>query len=515
MPTLPDHAERMPDKPACIMAGSGAVITYAELEEGSNRFAHLLRVLGIRSGDHIAIFAENHARYFELLWGAKRAGTFYTAISFYLTTEEIAYIVNDSGSRLFVATDALSAAAMGVSALCPNLEFCLMLDGVTDGFRSYEDAVAAQPSGRIADEVEGTDMLYSSGTTGRPKAIKRPAFQGMKFGEFDGAMSLLADHVGMKEEMIYLSPAPLYHAAPLRYNMATVHRGGTSVIMERFDAAQSLLLIEQYRVTHSQWVPTMFVRMLKLPEEERVRHDLSSHETAIHAAAPCPVPVKEAMIEWWGPILLEYYGGTESNGLTLLDSHEWLTHKGSVGRAIVGIPHVVDNAGVELGSNQIGAIYFSDGPDFEYYNDPERTTQVYDNRGWSTLGDVGYIDEDGYVYLTDRQSFMIISGGVNIYPQEIENVLITHPKVADVAVFGVPNEEFGEEVKAVVQPASMADATDDIAEELITYARQSLSSIKTPRSIDFEEALPRHATGKLYKRLLKDRYWGRTNNRIV
>jgi len=515
MPTLPDHAERMPDKPACIMAGSGAVITYAELEEGSNRFAHLLRVLGIRSGDHIAIFAENHARYFELLWGAKRAGTFYTAISFYLTTEEIAYIVNDSGSRLFVATDALSAAAMGVSALCPNLEFCLMLDGVTDGFRSYEDAVAAQPSGRIADEVEGTDMLYSSGTTGRPKAIKRPAFQGMKFGEFDGAMSLLADHVGMKEEMIYLSPAPLYHAAPLRYNMATVHRGGTSVIMERFDAAQSLLLIEQYRVTHSQWVPTMFVRMLKLPEEERVRHDLSSHETAIHAAAPCPVPVKEAMIEWWGPILLEYYGGTESNGLTLLDSHEWLTHKGSVGRAIVGIPHVVDNAGVELGSNQIGAIYFSDGPDFEYYNDPERTTQVYDNRGWSTLGDVGYIDEDGYVYLTDRQSFMIISGGVNIYPQEIEDVLVLHSKVEDVAVVGVPNEEMGEEVKAVVQPIAGVEANEALIVELMEYVRGQLAHYKCPKSIDFDPQLPRLPTGKLYKRLLKDRYWGKHGSRIV
>jgi len=515
MPTLPDHAERMPDKPACIMAGSGQVITYADLEEGSNRFAQLLRSLGIRSGDHIAIFAENHPRYFELLWGAKRAGTFYTAISSYLTAEEVAYIVNDSGSRLFVSTDAKSNVAVDVPALCPNLEFSLMIGGSADGFQGYEDAVAAQSADRIADEIEGTDMLYSSGTTGRPKAIKRPAFQGMKFGEFDGAMSLLADHVGLKEEMVYLSPAPLYHSAPLRYNMATVQRGGTSVVMERFDAAQSLALIEKYQATHSQWVPTMFVRMLKLPEEVRTRHDLSSHETAIHAAAPCPVPVKEAMIDWWGPILLEYYGGTESNGLTLLNSHEWLTHKGSVGRAIVGVPHAVDDDGNDLGPNETGTIYFSDGPDFEYYNDPERTAQAYDDRGWSTLGDVGYIDDDGYVYLTDRQSFMIISGGVNIYPQEIENILITHPKVADVAVFGVPNDEFGEEVKAVVQPASMADATDEIAEELIAYARQSLSAIKTPRSIDFEEALPRHATGKLYKRLLKDRYWGKTDSRIV
>ena len=514
MPTLPDFAERTPDKAALIMAGSGEVVTYAQLEAGSNRFAQLLRALGIRAGDHIAFFVENHPRFFDLCWGAKRAGLYYTAISSFLTAEEVAYIVNDCGARLFVSTEYMRDAAVVVPPLCPKLEHCLLIDGAADGFACYEDAVAAQPEGRIADEVDGTDMLYSSGTTGRPKAVKRP-LQDTTFGTPEPALAMLADAVGLHRDMVYLSPAPLYHAAPLRYNMASIGRGATSVIMEQFDAAHSLELIERHRVTHSQWVPSMFVRMLKLPEAERTRHDLSSHITAVHAAAPCPVPVKEAMIDWWGPILMEYYGGTESNGLTLIRTEEWLKHRGSVGRPVVGMTHVVDDDGNECPPGEIGTIYFSDGPAFEYFNDPERTAEAYDDRGWSTLGDIGYLDEDGYLYLTDRQSFMIISGGVNIYPQEIENLLITHPKVADVAVIGVPSADFGEEVKAVVQPLSMADAGDDLVDDLTAFARRHLSAIKIPRSIDFMEALPRHPTGKLYKRLLKDRYWGNRDSRIV
>ena len=514
MPTLPDFAERTPDKAALIMAGSGEVVTYAELEAGSNRFAQLLRALGIRAGDHITFFVENHPRFFDLCWGAKRAGLYYTAISSYLTAEEVAYIVNDSGARLFVSTEYKRDVAVVVPPLCPKLEHCLLIGGASDGFASYEDAVAAQPEGRITDEVEGTDMLYSSGTTGRPKAVKRP-LQGTPFGTPEPALARLADAVGLHRDMVYLSPAPLYHAAPLRYNMVAIGRGATSVVMERFDAAHSLELIERYRVTHSQWVPSMFVRMLKLPEAERTKHDLSSHVTAVHAAAPCPIPVKEAMIDWWGPILLEYYGGTESNGLTLIRTDEWLKHRGSVGRPVVGATHVVDDDGNECPPGEIGTIYFSDGPAFEYFNDPERTAEAYDDRGWSTLGDIGYLDDDGYLYLTDRQSFMIISGGVNIYPQEIENLLITHPKVADVAVIGVPSADFGEEVKAVVQPLAMADAGDALADDLTAFARRHLSAIKIPRSIDFMETLPRHPTGKLYKRLLKDRYWGNRDSRIV
>ena len=514
MPTLPDFAERTPDKAALVMAGSGEVVTYAELEAGSNRFAQLLRALGIRAGEHIAFFVENHPRFFELCWGAKRAGLYYTAISSYLTAEEVAYIVNDSGARLFVSTEYKRDVAVVVPPLCPKLEHCLLIGGETEGFDSYSDAVAAQPESRIADEVEGTDMLYSSGTTGRPKAVKRP-LQGLPFGAPEPALAMLADAVGLHRDMVYLSPAPLYHAAPLRYNMASIGRGATSVIMERFDAVHSLELIERHRVTHSQWVPSMFVRMLKLPEAERTRHDLSSHVTAVHAAAPCPIPVKEAMIDWWGPILLEYYGGTESNGLTLIRTEEWLKHCGSVGRPVVGATHVVDDDGNECPPGEIGTIYFSDGPAFEYFNDPERTAEAYDDRGRSTLGDIGYLDDDGYLYLTDRQSFMIVSGGVNVYPQEIENLLITHPKVADVAVIGVPSAEFGEEVKAVVQPLAMSDAGEALADDLAAFARRHLSAIKTPRSIDFIEALPRHPTGKLYKRLLKDRYWGNRDSRIV
>ena len=514
MPTLPDFAERTPDKAALIMAGSGEVVTYAQLEAGSNRFAQLLRALGIRAGDHIAFFVENHPRFFDLCWGAKRAGLYYTAISSYLTAEEVAYIVNDCGARLFVSTEYKRDAAVVVPPLCPKLEHCLLIGGAADGFACYEDAVAAQPEGRIADEVEGTDMLYSSGTTGRPKAVKRP-LQGTPFGTPEPALAMLADAVGLHRDMVYLSPAPLYHAAPLRYNMASIARGATSIVMERFDAVHSLALIERHRVTHSQWVPSMFVRMLKLPEAERTKHDLSSHVTAVHAAAPCPIPVKEAMIDWWGPILLEYYGGTESNGLTLIRTDEWLKHRGSVGRPVVGMTHVVDDDGNECPPGENGTIYFSDGPAFEYFNDPERTAEAYDDRGRSTLGDIGYLDEDGYLYLTDRQSFMIVSGGVNIYPQEIENLLIAHPKVADVAVIGVPSADFGEEVKAVVQPLAMTDAGDSLADDLTAFARRHLSTLKIPRSIDFLEALPRHPTGKLYKRLLKDRYWGKRDSRIV
>ena len=514
MPTLPDFAERTPDKPALIMAGSGEAVTYADLEARSNRFAHLLRALGIRAGDHIAFFVENHPRFLELCWGAKRTGLYYTAISSFLTAGEVAYIVNDCGARLFVSTDYKRDVAVDVPPICPKLEHRLLIGGAAEGFDSYDAAVAAQPDGRIADEVEGTDMLYSSGTTGRPKAVKRP-LQGMAFGSPDPGLTALADAVGLHRDMVYLSPAPLYHAAPLRYNMASIARGATSIVMERFDALHSLALIERHRVTYSQWVPSMFVRMLKLPEAERTQHDLSSHVTAIHAAAPCPIPVKEAMIDWWGPILLEYYGGTEGNGLTLIDSAEWLKRRGSVGRPVIGVPRIVGEDGTERPPGKTGTIYFSDGPAFEYFNDAKRTAEAHNDRGWSTLGDIGYLDEDGYLYLTDRKFFTIITGGVNVYPQEIENLLITHPKVADVAVIGVPSAEFGEEVKAVVQPLAMADAGDALADDLIALARANLSAIKVPRSIDFMKALPRQPTGKLYKRLLKDRYWGNRDSRIV
>jgi long-chain acyl-CoA synthetase len=311
----------------------------------------------------------------------------------------------------------------------------------------------------------------------------------------------------MASDSIYLSPAPLYHAAPLRFNMMAITLGGTSIIMESFDAEQFLALVEKHRITQSQLVPTMFVRMLKLPEDVRLRYDVSSLKGAIHAAAPCPIDVKAKMIEWWGPILIEYYAGSEGNGVTVSTSQQWLSHRGTVGRAVVGKIKILDENDQELPTGQIGTVYFADAPVFSYHNDPDKTKRAYNAKGWSTLGDVGYLDDEGFLYLTDRKSYMIISGGVNIYPQETEDVLITHPAIADVAVFGVPNEEMGEEVKAVVQPHDMARAGKELEAELMVFCRQYLSPIKCPRSIDFEAELPRTPTGKLVKRHLRDRYW--------
>jgi len=357
-------------------------------------------------------------------------------------------------------------------------------------------------------------MLYSSGTTGRPKGIRKP-IKGDPLGTPQSPVDVGGTLYGVSEQSIYLSPAPLYHSAPLRFNMGLLKKGGTCIVMERFDPEAALALIERYKVSHSQWVPTMFVRMLKLPAEVRTRYDLSSHKVAVHAAAPCPIEIKQQMIDWWGPILHEYYAGTEGNGFCAINSEDWLAHRGSVGRALFGIVHILDEDGGEQPTGTPGAIYFADGPEFTYYNDPERTAESRNDRGWSTLGDVGYQDEDGYLYLTDRQSFMIISGGVNIYPQEIENLLVGHPKVMDVAVVGVPDPEFGEAVKAVVQPIDPALAGAELEEEILAYSREHLSHIKCPRSVDFEAQLPRHENGKLYKRLIKDRYWGRHDTRIV
>ena len=373
--------------------------------------------------------------------------------------------------------------------------------------------MAAQPATRIADEVAGNDMLYSSGTTGRPKGVKIP-FLREPIDAISPLLEVSRKVYGMDENTVYLSPAPLYHAAPLRFNMTVMRLGGTCVIMESFDPERYLALVQEHRITHTQLVPTMFVRMLKLPPEVRARYDVSSLRCAVHAAAPCPVPVKQQMIEWWGPILYEYYAGTEGNGLTLVTSPEWLERPGTVGRAVVGKLHICDDDGNELPPGEQGTIYFSDGRPFEYHNDPDKTAQATNRHGWTTLGDVGYVDEGGYLFLTDRKAFMIISGGVNIYPQEAENVLVMHPKVADVAVFGVPNEEFGEEVKAVVQPRDMRDATPEFAAELIAWCRERLAHIKCPKSIDFEEELPRAPTGKLYKRELRDRYWKDRSTRI-
>ncbi len=500
------HAETHPEKPAIIMAESGETISYAELEARSNRVAQLLRSLGLQPGDSIALCLENHPRFLELCWGAHRAGLYYTAISSRLTPGEVEYIVDDCGAQAFFTSQAKSELAEALRERAPAARHRFMLDGTLPGYASLEDAVSDQPATPVPDEVEGQDMLYSSGTTGRPKGVKVP-LSGNPLGTTPALLHMLTALYGLGEDSRYLSPAPLYHAAPLRFNMVMHRVGATSVVMERFDAERCLAHIEKYRTTHGQFVPTMFVRMLKLPEDVRGRYDVSSMQAAIHAAAPCPIPVKRQMIEWWGPIIHEYYGGTEGNGLTALDSKEWLEHEGSVGKPLYGQVHIVGEDGEELPPGEVGTVYFGGGGQFSYHNDPDKTKSAYDERGWSTLGDVGYVDEDGYLYLTDRKAYMIISGGVNIYPQEAENVLITHPKVTDVAVFGVPNEDFGEEVKAVVQPAPGAEPGPELEQELIAFTRSQLADVKCPRSVDFEAELPRHPTGKLYKRLLKDRYW--------
>jgi len=500
------HAARTPDKPAYVMAGSGAVLTYRDLDRRSCQGAQLFRHLGLKPQDHIAFLVENSLAFLEICWAAQRSGLYYTAISTHLTAAEIAYIVRDCGARVFIASSATHGLADAVRGMIDSPVACFMTGGDHAGYDSWEAALAARPATPIDDEVVGLDMLYSSGTTGRPKGVK-PVFNGDKLGWVNPFLYHLVHNLcGMDADSRYLSPAPLYHAAPLRYSMMVAALGGTAVIMEKFDPEQFLMLVERHRITHTQLVPTMFVRMLKLPDAVRRRHDTGSLKAAIHAAAPCPVEVKQQMIDWWGPILTEYYAGTEGNGVTLIAASDWLAHRGSVGRAVVGEVRIVGEDGAVLPAGSTGTVYFAGGPPFSYHNDPGKTAGAYNAEGWSTLGDVGHLDADGYLYLTDRKAYMIISGGVNIYPQEAENVLINHPAVADVAVFGIPDAEMGEKVQAVVQLQDHAAAGADMARQLIAYCRDHLSAIKCPRGIDFAAELPRTPTGKLVKRTLIERY---------
>jgi long-chain acyl-CoA synthetase len=511
----PAHfAVKTPDKPAVVMAGSGTVVTFAELEAGANRAAHMFRTLGLRVGDHIAFMLENHPRFFEICWAAQRSGLYYTAISTRLTAAEADYIVRDSTAKVFITSTAMAETAEKIAKLVPVEVMRFMLDGTSAGFASYESAVAKYPATPVADQYAGMQMLYSSGTTGRPKGVKR-VLTGEAFDAPQPGLALFGMLYSFGPDTVYLSPAPLYHSAPLVHSMTVQRYGGTTVIMEHFNPEQALQLIERHRVTHSQWVPTMFVRLLKLPDDVQRKYDLSSHRVAIHAAAPCPIEVKRRMIDWWGPIICEYYAGTEGNGFVFVNSQDWLKHPGTVGKAVLGELHILDEDGQERPIGEPGTIYFANGPAFQYHNDPDKTAQAFNTKGWSTLGDVGYVDSEGHLYLTDRKAYMIISGGVNIYPQEAENLLITHPKVADVAVIGVPNDDFGEEVKAVVQPIDMALAGPELERELIAFCRTQLADVKCPRTVDFDPELPRHPTGKLYKRLIRDRYWVDRASKII
>ena len=503
------HAKTTPDKPAIIVAETGETRTYRQLDEASNQVAHLFRQHGLGHDDVVAFMLENTPDYYNLTWGAQRAGLRYVCISSRLTADETDYILENSGANLFIISAGLAGAAAKLTTQVKRYA----LGGAVPGYGSLEEALAPLPKTPIADERAGVDMLYSSGTTGRPKGVRIPLPEDPVINQSNSLVMLAMGLFRFTPDSIYLSPAPLYHAAPLRWSM-TVHKiGGTVVIMKKFDAEAALAAIEKYKVTCSQWVPTHFVRMLKLPEEARHKYNLSTLNCAIHAAAPCPMLVKRAMINWWGPVLEEYYAGSEGNGFTYIGSADWLRladkeGAGSVGKAVTGIAHVMaeDNE-TELPARSEGTVFFESETVFEYHGDAEKTQSSRNSKGWSTLGDVGWMDEDGFVFLTDRKSFMIISGGVNIYPQEIENHLVTHPKVQDVAVIGGPHEEMGEEVIAVVQPIDMVHANDALRAELTDYARDKLSGVKIPRRIDFLAELPRHDTGKLYKRLLRDQYW--------
>ncbi|WP_281189840.1 AMP-binding protein [Millisia brevis] len=508
---FPDtHAATDPDRPAIVMAGSGETIGYGKLVETSRGIARLLWSRGLRHGDTAALLMENSADFLQIAWAFQRIGLRYVALSTRLTPAEIAYILGDSGASALVTSPTMLpqavAAVEGLSGLPVRLVTgtepgVAAADG---GFESLGEAVRTAPEVEPV-ECEGADLLYSSGTTGRPKGVVA-ALPLPPLGTGPGFTTLFHQLWGVDRDTVYLSPAPLYHAAPLRVSM-TVHRhGGTVVVMESFDATQALRLIERHRITFTQMVPTMMIRILKLPAAQRSGYDLSSLRTLVHAAAPCPAEVKRELIDWLGPIVREYYSATENYLFTELDANEWLAHPGSVGRPVAGTPRILDDEGVELPVGTTGTIWSQNGPAFEYLNDPDKTAQAHNSVGWTTVGDLGYVDADGYLYLSDRRSDLVLSGGVNIYPQEAENVLVGSPDVLDAAVFGIPHPELGQVVHAVVQLRPGLEPTAERAELLLEYCRENLSGYKCPRGIDFAEQLPRTPTGKLLKRLLREQY---------
>ncbi|MCD2113567.1 acyl-CoA synthetase [Rhodococcus rhodochrous] len=500
-----DLAAAFGDKPAIVMVEDGATLTYRELESASNRIAHLFRQHGLRAGDHIAILMENCLDVFPVVWAAQRTGLLYTPVNWHLSDDEAAYVVENCGARVLVHSERLDRLGAVVAGGNPVLGARFTTgDSSPSGAEILADVVSALPDTPVDDELEGYYMLYSSGTTGRPKGIL-PALTGAPFGTGLAIDSTMRDAFGFGPHSVYLSPGPLYHAAPLGWTMGTVRNGGTALVMETFDAERTLDAIERYGVTHAQFVPTMFVRLLKLPEPTRTRYDVSSLRVVVHAAAPCPVEVKERMIEWFGPKILEFYAGSEGNGFFMITTPEWLEHRGSVGRPTLGQVHICDESGRELGPGEIGQVWIGDGLDFEYHGDPAKTAAAYNDKGWTTLGDLGHVDEDGYLYLSARRTDLILSGGVNIYPVEAEDVLTMHPAVLDVAVVGLPDEEMGQRVHAVVTPVDGVRADDALAAELVEYTRERLAHFKVPRTIEFGD-VPRLPSGKILRRALLARY---------
>lgn len=498
-------AQQAPDRPATILASSGEVMRYGELDTLARKLAAYFHSAGLQPGEHIAMMIDNEILFHPVAWGAWFAGLYFTPVSTRLTAEEVRYIIEDSGSKLFIASPAHEAVIDALQPVMPQVRHWLLTGsgrGAYDQVRTCAEAF--EPLDVGPTDPIGSDMLYSSGTTGRPKGIKPPL--GARRDDASPLANLLAKLYGFDAETRYLTPAPLYHGSPTKYSMAVNRFGGTNVVMERFDAEAALAAIERYSVTHSQWVPTMLHRMSRLPGEAKAKYDLSSHKVAIHAAAPCPPELKQEMIDWWGPILHEFYAGSEAVGYTAIDSAEWLARPGSVGRSVLGEIHILGEDGEEMDVGEIGQIYFANGPVMEYHNDPAKTARAYNARGWVTLGDMGRLDQDGYLFLADRKDFMIITGGVNVYPAEIEHLLVMHPEVEDAAVFGVPNSDLGEEVKAVIQPREWPADEEAFVERLLGYARERLSRIKAPKSIDLSPALPRQPNGKLYKTALRQSY---------
>ncbi len=499
------HAANRPNHPAVIMAGSGNQMTYGEMDAAANRFSQLLRGRGFAPDDAFAVLLENRIEYFTLVWGSQRSGTLLVPISTRLTAPEISYILNDSGAKLLITSPMFADVTANIRHDCPDLEI-LIADG--DGDTNFAAELHSHSAEPISDQRAGANMLYSSGTTGRPKGVRPAPPEDPNPQAMIPFLGLATMGAGMPTDgsMVYLSPAPLYHAAPLAWCAAAQRLGGTIVVLEKFDPEGALATIEKYKITDSQWVPTHFVRFLKLDPAIRTKYDLSSHKRALHAAAPCPVPIKQEMIEWWGPIVNEYYAGSEGIGMTMIGAADWLEHPGTVGKAIHGTLHICGPDGEEVGAGEDGLIYFENTLLPTYHNDPEKTADAMHPKGWMTLGDIGHVDADGYLFLTDRKSHMIISGGVNIYPQEIENLLITHDKVMDAAVIGAPCPDLGEKVVAVVQPIDMDVSGDALEAELREFLAPELARIKMPKMFDFRPDLPREANGKLYKRELRDEF---------
>ncbi len=508
------HARSNPDGLAMVLADTGETLTYRELDEESNRFAQLLCSLGLKPGDRIAVMMRNSPDFAKVYWGTTRSGVFVTLLSTHLKAPEAAYILNDSGAKVLVLSASLGETPRALAAeraeLIPAVEYIFHAgDEAIAGAQPLADAMARMPATPVPDEISGFHMIYSSGTTGRPKGIVLPFTPG-PIDEFNALEGGSADLMKDFQPLVMFNAGPLYHGMPLSCMVVPQRLGGTNVTMRKFDAEGVLAAIEKYKVNNAHFVPTMFVRMLALPEEVRRKYDLSSLKQVTHAAAPCPVGIKRQMIDWLGPIIFEYYASTEGVGVTGISSEEWLRKPGSVGKPAMGPIHICDEDGTLLPPNEPGLIYFEvpQGRDVDYLNDPEKAKRARHplHGNWFTVGDIGRLDEDGYLFLTDRKDFMIISGGVNIYPQAIEDCLIMHPKVLDVAVIGVPDAEYGEQVKAVVQPKAWADAGPDLEADLRDWVSTRISRVTQPRSYEFVEELPRIPSGKLAKHELRKLY---------